>query len=111
MMLVAARVVWLKAKLLNNMRLTETLVRRLVVKTVSGTVLGKIKSFEMETEDQMITHYTVVSSLLRSKQYLVNRGQVRSITMTEMIVDDAVLRQTRPTRRRLVPRSEALPET
>lgn len=97
---------WWKVKLFLNMRLTETLVRRLVVKTVSGTVLGKIKSFEMESEDQMITHYTVVSSLLRSKQYLVNRGQVRSITMTEMIVDDAVARQTRPVRRRLLPRTD-----
>ena len=90
------------------MRLTETMVRRLVVKTVSGTVLGKIKSFEMESDDQMITHYTVVSSLLRSKQYLVNRGQVRSITMTEMVVDDAVARQLRPGRRRLLPRTESI---
>ncbi len=90
------------------MRLTQTMLHRLVVKTVSGTVLGKIKNFEMECEEQVITHYTVVSSLLRSKQYLVNRNQVRSITLTEMEVDDAVARQMRPGRRRLLPRTESL---
>lgn len=88
------------------MRLNQTAIRRLIVKTVSGTVLGKIKGWEVDTEEQMITHYTVVSSLLRSKNYLVNRGQVRSISETEMIVDDAVVRQTRPTRRRLVPQTD-----
>lgn len=82
------------------MRLADKTLRRLLVKTVSGTVLGRIRGFEIETDDQMITQYVVVSSILRSRQYLVNRNQVRSITMTEMIVDDAVSRQSKHTSRR-----------
>lgn len=90
------------------MRLADKTLRRLIVKTVSGEVLGRVRGFEIEVEDQMITHYMVISSILRSRQYLVNRAQVRSITLTEMIVDDAVSRQSKHSvRRRLTINNEA----
>ncbi|OGH64674.1 MAG: hypothetical protein A2821_04455 [Candidatus Magasanikbacteria bacterium RIFCSPHIGHO2_01_FULL_41_23] len=82
------------------MRLADKTLRRLIVKTVSGQVLGRVRGFEIEVDDQMITQYTIISSLLRSRQYLVSRAQVRSITMTEMIVDDAIGRQAKGVSRR-----------
>ncbi len=84
------------------MRLTDKAISRLVVKTVSGTVLGRVRGFEIDIEDQIVTHYLVISSLLRSRQYLVNRAQVRQITHTEMIVDDSVARQKQSARRLVI---------
>lgn len=84
------------------MRLTDKALSRLVVKTVSGTVLGRVRGFEVDTEDHIVTHYLVISSLLRSRKYVVNRAQVRRVTHTEMIVDDSVVRQNKTARRRLV---------
>ncbi len=87
------------------MRLTSTLLRRLVVKTFSGEVLGKIKSWEIDTDDQAIVQYVVNSSPLRSRKYLVHRGQVKSFTETEMIVDDSVVRDAKLPRR-IIPKPE-----
>lgn len=85
------------------MRLADKILHRLIVKTVSGVVLGRVRGFEIEIDDQTIMQYTVVSSILRSRQYVINRSQVRSITNTEMIVDDAVSRQSKHApRRRLI---------
>ncbi len=91
------------------MRLTDKALSRLVVKTVSGTVLGRIRGFEIETDEQIITHYVVISSLFRSRRHMVNRAQVRQITHTEMVVDDSVIRQGKGTRRHLVIKTESPP--
>lgn len=84
------------------MRLTDKALSRLVVKTVSGTVLGRIRGFEIDIDEHSITHYLVISSLLRSRKYLVSRAQVRQITHTEMIVDDSVVRQGKSRRRLMI---------
>lgn len=108
MMLVVAPKAWLKVKLFHNyMRLTSTLLRRLVVKTISGEVLGKIKSWEIDTDEQMIVQYIINSSPLSSRKYVVHRGQVKGFTETEMLVDDSVVRDSKPPRRRrLIPHNE-----
>lgn len=93
------------------MRLTSTLLRRLVVKTISGEVLGKIKSWEIDTDEQMIVQYIVSSSPLRGRKFIIHRGQVKSFTETEMIVDDSVVRDAKPPRRRLIPKSEVDTQT
>lgn len=84
------------------MRLTSTLLRRLVVKTLSGEVLGKVKSWEFDTDEQSIVQYIVTSSPLSSRKYIVHRGQVKNFTDTELIVDDSVLRDSKPPRRPIV---------
>lgn len=88
------------------MRLTSTLLRRLVVKTISGEVLGKIKSWEIDTDDQMIVQYVVSSSPIRGRKYLIHRGQVKGFSDTEMTVDDSVVRDAKPPRRRIIPKPE-----
>ena len=93
------------------MRLTSTLLRRLTVKTISGEVLGKIKSWEIDTEDQIIVQYVVSSSPIRGRKFLIHRGQVKSFSDTEMIVDDSVVRDAKPPRR-IIPKPEiSLPTT
>ncbi len=94
------------------MRLTSTLLRRLVVKTISGEVLGKIKSWEIDTDDQMIVQYVVSSSPIRGRKFLIHRGQIKSFSETEIVVDDSVVRDAKPPRRHIVPKSETgLPTT
>lgn len=88
------------------MRLTSTLLRRLVVKTISGEVLGKIKSWEIDTEDQAIVQYIVSSSPISGRKYLIHRGQVRGFSNTEMTVDDSVVRDIKHPRRPIIPKSE-----
>jgi hypothetical protein len=69
-----------------------------------------VRGCEYETEGQVVVQYTVVSSLLRSRQYLVNHHQVRSISLTEMMVDDAVSRQSKyASRRRLTIKPDTAP--
>lgn len=67
----------------------------LPVETKSGLVLGKIRSFEIESDTQTISQYVVKSRNLISKllseevqEIIIGRNQVISIDEKKMVVDD-----------------------
>jgi len=70
----------------------------LPVETKSGLLLGKIKSFEFDSETQTIERYIVksrnlIEKLLREElnELIVGRNQVISIDETKMVVEDGVV--------------------
>jgi sporulation protein YlmC with PRC-barrel domain len=72
----------------------------LPVKTKSGLFLGKIKSFEIESETQTISRYVVKSRSLISKllseevgEILIGYSQVLSLDEEKMIVEDILVKE------------------
>ena len=66
----------------------------LSVETQSGQVLGKVSSFNLETESQSVLEYIVkpnnlVKDLV-TKDLIISRGQVIDITTRKIIVDNTV---------------------
>lgn len=74
----------------------------LLVETKSGLVLGKIKSFEIDSETQSVLRYIVKSRNLISKllskeanELIISRNQVVSIKGEKMIVEDGVVKEAK----------------
>ncbi|MBU1146175.1 PRC-barrel domain-containing protein [Patescibacteria group bacterium] len=72
----------------------------LPVQTKSGLLLGKIKSFEIESDSQNILKYFIKSRNLISKllseeveEIIISRNQVISLDEEKMIVDDASIKE------------------
>jgi sporulation protein YlmC with PRC-barrel domain len=72
----------------------------LPVETKSGLLLGKIKSFEIDSETQNILRYTIKSRNLISKllseeanELIIGRNQVVSINEKKMIVEDGAVKE------------------
>ena len=72
----------------------------LPVQTKSGLLLGKIRSFEIESETQTISRYVVKSRNLISKllseevrEIIIGRNQVISIDEERMVVGDASVKE------------------
>ena len=70
----------------------------LLVETKSGLLLGKIKSFEVDSETQTVERYVVksrnlIGKLLREEldELIIGRNQVISIEETRMVVEDGVV--------------------
>jgi len=66
----------------------------LSVATQSGQVLGKVQSFNLDTDSQSVLEYIVkpinlVKDLV-SKDLIISRGSVLEITANKIIVDDNV---------------------
>ncbi len=81
----------------------------------SGLLLGKIKSFEVESETQTIARYSVktrnlIGNILseNDSELVVGRNQVISISEEKMIVDD-VLAKVRERMRSAEPMREDVP--
>lgn len=73
----------------------------LPVETKSGLLLGKIKSFEIESETQTIFQYIVKSRSLISKflsegvgEIVIGCNQVLSLDKEEMIVEDILVKES-----------------
>ncbi|MFZ5364502.1 MAG: hypothetical protein ACOZAG_03405 [Patescibacteria group bacterium] len=72
----------------------------LPVQTKSGLLLGKVRSFEIESETQTILRYIIKSRNLISKllseeigEIMINRNQVIFLDENKMIVDDASVKE------------------
>jgi sporulation protein YlmC with PRC-barrel domain len=72
----------------------------LPVETKSGLLLGKIKSFEIESETQVVEKYIVksrnlIGKLLREElgELVIGRNQVISIDEIRMVVEDGVVEE------------------
>lgn len=72
----------------------------LPVETKNGLLLGKIKSFEIESDAQTVLRYVVKSRSLISKllseevsEIIVGRNQVISIDEEKMIVHDTFVKE------------------
>lgn len=72
----------------------------LPVYTRGGLLLGKVKSFEIESETQTILQYAIksrnlIGSLLtkRDRELIIHRNQVISISKDKMIVEDNVVKE------------------
>jgi len=70
----------------------------LPVETKSGLLLGKIKSFEVDSATQAIEKYVVksrnlIGKLLREElgELIIGRNQVISIDETRMVVEDGLV--------------------
>lgn len=78
--------------LIENKKITN-----LKVETESGQEIGKVSSFEVETDSQSIINYKVSpSNLLKElisvgQDIIVNRGQIVDIKADKIIVDDNVV--------------------
>ncbi len=82
------------------MSLTHKQLIGLPVETRSGLLLGKIKSFEVDSGTQTILRYVVksrslVSKLLAKKdqRLIIHRNQVISIDEKKMIVEDNAIKE------------------
>lgn len=60
------------------------------VRTQSGSVLGRVKSFEIDMETGRIAQYLVSDRRWFGRSLLVNRSQVIQITAEKMIVEDGL---------------------
>lgn len=80
------------------MRLDLKQLKHLTVETKSGTQLGHIHDIVLETEGQLIAQYIVISSLLRTKHYIISRSQIVGFTDSKLIVDDGVTPEEKGTR-------------
>jgi len=72
----------------------------LSVETKSGLLLGKIKSFEIDSETQTILQYVVKSRSLiskmlreRERELIIHRNQVISVNEEKMIVEDSAVKE------------------
>ncbi len=72
----------------------------LPVLTKSGLLLGKIRSFEIESDTQTVLRYVVKSGSLISKllseevsEIIIGRNQVLSLDEEKMMVDDALVKE------------------
>lgn len=75
---------------------------RLPVRTESGQALGSVVDITIDLEQQIVMYYHVKPSRLVpdivSSPLLIHRHQVIRIDVNEIIVDDAVVRQQKPSR-------------
>jgi len=72
----------------------------LPVETKSGLLLGKIRSFEIDSETQNILSYTVksrnlIGKLLSEKvgELIISRNQVVSVSEEKMVVEDNMVKE------------------
>lgn len=76
------------------MRLSLKQLKQLDVETISGDKLGHVFDLILEVNGQMVAQYIVKSSILSSKEYLVNRDQVIRFEEDKMIVEDGTAKGT-----------------
>lgn len=79
------------------MRLTNKNLISLPVETKSGEKLGKIASFEIDSETHQIIWYCVkslnpIKDLVFQDQLIISPTQVISITAKKMVVEDGVIK-------------------
>ncbi len=72
------------------MRLLHSQLTKLMVRTESGTELGRVHDVMYDIDSHAVSQYVVTSGILRQTTLEVAPQQVLSITMTEMIVEDTL---------------------
>lgn len=75
------------------MKISNNDLINLPVYTQSGQHLGKIASFEIDTDTDKITSFHVKTGLIEGlwhEQLVINASQVIEITEAKMIVEDGV---------------------
>ncbi|MBI2990351.1 MAG: PRC-barrel domain-containing protein [Candidatus Magasanikbacteria bacterium] len=72
------------------MRVSLAQLKRLQVRTQSGIYLGKVRDFVVDSSDHSIVQYIVRSRRLASREYLIHRNQVLSISETQITVEDSL---------------------
>ena len=75
------------------MRISYSQLKKVMVETESGDMLGHIGDIVLDGEEHAVIQYEVKSSMLSTKKYMIARGQVVSMTTEKMIVKDAVVGQ------------------
>ena len=73
------------------MRIPFTQFRQLKVRTHSGVYLGKTKDCVIDCTDHSVVQYLVRAHRLATREYLIHRSQVLSVSDTEMIVEDSLI--------------------
>lgn len=76
------------------MRLQLKQLKSLPVETVSGTLLGRVHDVTLETDGQLIAQYRVKSSVISQKEYIIGRDQIVRMDEKNILVDDAVDKET-----------------
>ena len=79
------------------MIINEKQFKKVLVQTQSGQVLGRLSSFELETDNGMIEKYYIKSKIslagLLGKQLIINKEQVISFDENKMIVEDMAVKE------------------
>jgi sporulation protein YlmC with PRC-barrel domain len=76
------------------MQLSHRQLLHLPVETKSGARLGVVASFEIDSEQQVVTRYTVRTAPLPkflADELIIAPSQVVSITNEKMVVEDGVM--------------------
>ncbi len=73
------------------MTINEKQLKKVIVETQSGQVLGKVTDFQLDPATGVIAQYEVKSGLL-SQILLINKEQIISFDENKMIVEDAVVK-------------------
>ena len=77
------------------MKLNSGKIINLPVETQSGQQLGRVESFNLETESQSVLEYLIkpsnlVAGLIKG-DFIIPRGQVIDITNKKLIVEDNIV--------------------
>lgn len=67
-------------------------LRNLPVETENGTALGHVADIEIDIENYLMTNLLVKRGLI-GKHLLINRGQIISITLEKIIVEDNLVNE------------------
>ena len=78
------------------MRVSSTDLINLPVYTKSGNHIGKVASFELDSDTGMIENFYVKTGLIEGlwhEQLMIHRSQVVEITVEKMVVDDTTIKE------------------
>lgn len=70
------------------MRLSYKTLKKYTVKTVSGTVLGRVRDVVFDTESQSILQYIVAASMGFGSDHMIHQSQVVRFEDGVMVVED-----------------------
>ena len=75
------------------MRITYAQLKQLPVKTVSGSILGKVKDLELDADSHQVLKYHVSEGFF-AKSLLIAPNQIKSITAQAITVEDLLDKET-----------------
>lgn len=71
-------------------------ISHLPVFTESGQKLGNIREVEIDIENHLIRKYVVSHGFISKETFLVAPGQIKSITVEKIIVEDTIIKAVAP---------------
>ncbi|MBD3311139.1 MAG: hypothetical protein GF349_01415 [Candidatus Magasanikbacteria bacterium] len=92
------------------MRMSFSQMKKLKVETASGDVLGNVYDLVVDANTHTVIQYKVKSSVLRTKEYLIHRGQIVRCKEDKIIVEDNVAKEVRSVKEKAKgdPKAEAV---